>query len=99
MSVLIVGKFYGDTELFRKSLVERSDDIARTGAEARTVGAIHHRFGVGEEYVLVIDEWETVEQFQQFMAQPELQELIASMGAVGEPEITICESISSPDEF
>ncbi len=36
-------------------------------------GAIHHRFGVGDGFVLVVDEWETIEQFQQFFSNPELQ--------------------------
>src|SRR6185437_14029283 len=31
---------------------------------------IHHQFGIGEDFALVVDEWESVEQFQQFFADP-----------------------------
>jgi hypothetical protein len=99
MSVVIVTKVRGDTDLFRKQVAERGDDLAAIGARARTVGALHHRFGVGDGFVLVIDEWESPQQFQEFFGQPEIQALIAEMGGVGEPEITITEAISSPDEF
>jgi quinol monooxygenase YgiN len=81
MSVLIVGKFQGDTAKFQQALAERADEFARIGEHARTVGAIHHRFGVGDGFVVVVDEWDTVEQFQQFFADPQMQAFIASVGA------------------
>ena len=70
-------------------------------AEARgSGGGIHHRFAIGDGFVLVVDEWETVEHFQNFFANPDLQALIAQAGAAPEPpEITVAEAISSPDEY
>jgi quinol monooxygenase YgiN len=63
-------------------------------------GGIHHRFAVGDGFVLVVDEWETAEHFQSFFANPDLQALIAMSGAAPQPpEITIAEAISSPDEY
>ena len=75
--------------------------FAKFAAEARaTGGGLHHRFAVGDGFVLVVDEWETVEHFQKFFANPDLQALIAQSGAAaGPPEITIAEAISSPDEY
>ena len=50
--------------------------------------------------MLVVDEWETVEQFQQFMANPDLQAFIGQIGAAqAPPEITVTEAVASPDEF
>ena len=100
MSVLIIGKFKGDTDVFRKALTERTDEFEKLGATARPAGAIHHRFGVGDGFVVVIDEWESAEQFQQFFANPELQAFIGSIGAAPEPpEMIVCEAVASPDQF
>ncbi len=48
----------------------------------------------------MVDEWESVEQFQAFMANPDLQAFIGSVGgAPVPPEIIVAEAITSPDEF
>lgn len=100
MSMLIIGKFQGDTSKFRQSLVDRAAEFEKYGAAGRAAGAIHHRFGVGDGFVVVIDEWESVEQFQQFFGSPELQAFIAEIGAnPGPPEMIIAEAVPSPDEF
>jgi hypothetical protein len=56
MSVLITAKFQGDTAQFRQALADRADDLARFAGLSRTAGAIHHRFGVGDGFILVVDE-------------------------------------------
>ena len=100
MSVLVIAKFQGDTAKFRQSLVDRADEFEQTTVRARAAGGIHHRFGIGDGFVLVVDEWESVEKFQQFFANPELQAFIGSVGAEpGPPEITIAEAVSSPDQY
>ncbi len=76
MSMLIIGKFQGDTGKFRQSLAERAGEFEKWGAAGRAAGAVHHRFGVGDGCVVVIDEWESVEQFQEFFSDPELQAFI-----------------------
>ncbi len=100
MSVLIIGKFQGDTAKFRQSLTERAGEFAKISEESKGVGALHHKFGIGDGFVLVVDEWESVEQFQAFMANPDLQAFIGSVGgAPVPPEIIVAEAITSPDEF
>jgi quinol monooxygenase YgiN len=100
MSVLVIAKFQGDVAKFRQALADRADQFAKIGEEGRTSGAIHHRFGVGDGYVVIVDEWESVEHFQKFFSDPDLQAFIAEVGAAPQPpEITIAEAVSSPDEF
>ncbi len=100
MSVLVIGKFQGDTAVFRQALVDRADEFAAIGARSQTVGAIHHRFGIGDGFVVVIDEWESAEQFNTFFSDPELQQFIGEIGAAGgPPDLTFCEAVSTPDEF
>jgi hypothetical protein len=100
MSVVITLKFQGDVARFRQALADHADRFAAMAANARASGGIHHRFGVGDGFVLVVDEWETAEHFQKFYAHPDLQALIAMSGAAPQPpEIAIGEAISSPDEY
>jgi quinol monooxygenase YgiN len=101
MSVVITLKFQGDVATFRQALTDHGEQFAKMAAEAKgSGGGLHHRFAVGDGFVLVVDEWESVEHFQKFFANPDLQALIAAAGAApAPPEITIAEAISSPDEY
>jgi quinol monooxygenase YgiN len=101
MSVLIVSKMSGDVAAFRKALNERPDEFTAWAEKGRAAGAIHHQFGVGDGYVVVVDEWESVEQFEAFFGDPELQAFIGSAGGDpnSQPELTVGEAIASPDKF
>jgi len=100
MSVLTVVKLQGDTAAFQKALANRAEEFEAISERAKTKGAIHHRFGIGDGFVQVVDEWETPEQFQSFFGDPALQEFITSAGGnPSAPDITISEAISSPDQF
>ena len=100
MSVLIIAKFQGDTAKFRQSLTERAGEFTAFADASKGAGGLHHQFGVGDGYVLVVDEWESVEHFQKFMANPDLQAFIGSVGGAPEPpEVIVAEAITSPDQF
>ena len=100
MSVLVIGKFKGDTAKFRQALADRADEFAKISEESKAVGGLHHRFGVGDGYVLIVDEWDSVEHFQKFMTNPELQAFIGSVGGAPEPpEVIVAEAITSSDQF
>jgi quinol monooxygenase YgiN len=100
MSVLVIGKLKGDTAKFRQALADRADEFAKISEESKAVGGLHHRFGVGDGYVLIVDEWDSVEHFQKFMANPELQAFIGSVGGAPEPpEVIVAEAITSSDQF
>ncbi len=100
MSVLVIGKFQGDTAKFRAALTERAGEFAKIADQARAAGGIHHRYGIGDGFVVISDEWESVEHFQQFFGNPELQAFIGSVGAAPvPPEITVSEAVTSPDQY
>jgi hypothetical protein len=100
MSVLIIGKFQGDTATFRRALTERAGEFEKIADTARASGCLHHRFGVGDGCVVIVDEWETVEEFQQVFGNPELQAFIGSVGAApAPPELTVTEAVASPDQY
>ncbi|HUJ05297.1 MAG TPA: antibiotic biosynthesis monooxygenase [Streptosporangiaceae bacterium] len=101
MSILVIGKFKGNTATFRQALTDRADEFRRIAADAQGAGGIHHRFGIGDGEVVLVDEWESIEHFQQFFANPELQAFIGSVGAdpASPPDITIAEAVRSPDQY
>jgi hypothetical protein len=99
MSVLVIGKFPGDTAVFKKVLNDRADELVGISEQARAAGSIHHTFGVGDGFVILVDEWESPQQFEQFFARPDIQALTGEMGASGPPEITIVEVAASPSNY
>jgi hypothetical protein len=101
MPVLITVAVEGDTEVFQKSLTDRAADYERITADARMAGALHHRFGVGDGFILIVDEWTSAEAFQAFFGQPELQTFIGQVGGdtSAEPEIMVTEAIAAPGDF
>ena len=100
MSVLVLGKFRGDTVKFRQALTDRADEFARIAEQAKAAGGIHHRFGISDGFVVIVDEWESVDHFQKFFANPDLQAFIGSVGAEpGPPELTIAEGVTSRDQY
>jgi quinol monooxygenase YgiN len=99
VGVLITVKVPGDVAAFRATLSGRAEELKAVAERGRSAGAIHHRFGVGPDFVLVVDEWESVEQFEAFFSSPELREFVASAGGTGAPAITVAEAVASVDQF
>lgn len=62
----------------------------------KSAGMLHHRFVSGDGELMVIDEWETAEQFQSFFeGNPKVADVMASVGMTGPPEITLFGSIDA----
>ena len=79
MSYLVTMKVPGDLGVFTKALVERADEFRAVADKARAAGALHHRFGLGDGYVHVIDEWEAINEFEAFFNEPTMQAFIGSV--------------------
>ncbi|MDX6621772.1 MAG: hypothetical protein QOK36_4158 [Gaiellales bacterium] len=100
MTVLVTMRAQGDTSQFRDFLESGAERLRETRDAAQAAGCLHHRFGVGEDFVLVLDEWESHEHFWRFFeGNEELMELMRDAGAQSVPEITFTEAVSSPDQF
>jgi hypothetical protein len=81
-------------------LVDRAGEFAKIAEQAQAAGGIHHRFGIGDGFVVIVDEWESVDHFMQFFGNPELQAFIGSVGAeAGPPDLTFAEAVSTPDQY
>jgi quinol monooxygenase YgiN len=103
MSYIITIKIKGDIAAFEKALVERDAEFKEVGERGKSMGAIHHRFGVDRAngYILVVDEWADPAGFEEFFGKPEMHEFVASVGADPStpPEITVAEALQTSDEF
>jgi Antibiotic biosynthesis monooxygenase len=99
MSVLVTMKVRGDTDQFRRWLETDVDRLRELAKAAQGSGCLHHRFGVGAGYVVVMDEWETAEAFQTFISSDEIAAVMRDAGAQAEPEVDITEAVASADQF
>jgi hypothetical protein len=100
MSVLVTIRVPADAGQFRRFAQENPDQMRAIGEAAKSKGAVSHRFGVGDSFVLAIDEWPSAEAFQGFFeGNPEIGEVMRNSGAQGPPEVTITEAIETADQF
>ena len=99
MSVLVVMTVPGDTATFESFMAASGDRVVALTEKAKAAGCLGHRFGIGDGQVVVVDEWETPEQFQAFISSPDLQAVMGEMGATGEPQITFAQATGYPGEF
>jgi heme-degrading monooxygenase HmoA len=66
-------------------------------ASTKNAGLIHHRFVSGDGELVVIDEWDSAEQFQSFFdGNPKVAQVMSSIGMTGDPEISMFGSIDAP---
>jgi hypothetical protein len=100
MSVIVVGRVKVDPANVAKVWVGRKADFEATGEAARAAGALHHRWGFGDGEVVIVDEWRDVASFQSFFeSNPMIPQLMEAAGVQGQPEFTIAEAQTGPDEF
>jgi hypothetical protein len=88
----------GDTDKFRR-WVEDEARMSEYRERGQAAGALHHRFAVGDGFVLVVDEWESVEQYERFIGELQAEGVFADAGAQGEPQVTIAEAITTADQY
>jgi heme-degrading monooxygenase HmoA len=100
MSVIVVGKFNADPKRLAAVFHDQEKDVIAVSEDAKSRGALHHRFAVDDGQVLVVDEWESAEAFHRFFnSQETIPELMRAVGVQGEPEFSIYPVIDTPDQF
>jgi quinol monooxygenase YgiN len=79
---------------------EWKDRLIEISQRGKSMGAIHHRFAAEDGDLVVIDEWESREQFERFFNDSEdIREFMQAVGVQSEPEIHFYEPIEVGDEF
>ncbi len=64
----------------------------------RPEGLIRHRTFATDDEVVVIDEWESPEDFQRFIQRPEIQRTLADLGA-SQPQTLFARKLELGDDF
>jgi quinol monooxygenase YgiN len=100
MSVIVIGRMTVDPANVEKLWAERGADFRAIVEDAKRAGAIHHRWGFGDDHIVIIDEWQDADSFQQFFgSQPMIAELMQAAGVQGPPEFEILRAEDAPDQF
>ena len=100
MSVIVIGRMTVDPANVEKLWKDNKADFEAVAKEAKAAGAMHHRWGFGDGYVTIIDEWPDAASFQKFFeGTAKIGELMQAGGVQGPPDFTIVEAKTGPDEF
>lgn len=99
MSVLVVITVPGNTTTFESFVAQNSDRVVDLTAKAKAAGCLAHRFAVGDNQILVVDQWGSREQFEGFFSSPDIQSVMGEMGAEGPPQVTYADAKGFPGEF
>ena len=101
MSVYMSLRVKADRQKFEELAAgEWKDRLMAVSQRGQSMGAIHHRFAAADGEIVVIDEWESREQFERFFSStPEIAEFMQAVGVQSEPEITFFEPLPVGDEF
>jgi heme-degrading monooxygenase HmoA len=102
MSVLMTLRIEGDPGRIEQALTSDGDRLKTVSDRSKDKGAIHHRFYASADGsgVLVVDEWESAEAFQQFFAESsEIPQMMSEAGVTSQPEATFWTELDTPDKF
>jgi heme-degrading monooxygenase HmoA len=101
MTVVVTVTVKVDPEVLRGLFESKREVLAGLGEVAKSAGALHHRFTAGDGEVLILDEWESAEAFQQFFgSQPEIAAIMQEAGVQEPPDIRVWQPMDdAPDIF
>ena len=101
MSVYVSVRVKADRAKFEELATgEWKDRIMAVAQRGKSMGAIHHRFAAANGDIVVMDEWESREQFERFFNEtPEIGEFMQAAGIQSQPEISFYEPLATGDEF
>ena len=102
MAVLMTLQIAGDPARIEAALNSDPERLKAVSERAKGKGALHHRFYANHDGsgVLVVDEWETAEAFQQFFGEShEIGQMMGEAGVTSEPVASFWRPLDTPDAF
>ena len=101
MSYLMIMRIDANADDLERVTEENGDAMNAIAQRGRDMGAIHHAFYVGDGEAVVVDEWDSPENFQRFFEaeQPNIGPLMAAAGVTGPPEIKFFRKLDTTDSF
>lgn len=102
MSVMVMIRVPGKASNLEAMAADSHRDLlVSISEEGKRMGAIHHCFLEDTDgSLLVLDEWESEEQFQSFFTgQDDIPKVMADAGVTGAPVPTAYRILDTPDRF
>ena len=100
MSVMVGMRIKVDPARFLEVANGNSGRLVGISDKAKTMGAVSHRFYGGDGEILVVDEWESEEQFLKFFSStPEIGEMMGEAGVSEQPTPLFWSELDTPDKF
>ncbi len=97
MSVTVIAHFpVADVAKAIEGLQANAALLEEITEDTKGAGILHHRFVAGVGELVVIDEWETAEQFQGFFeGNPKVGRVTAAIGVTGPPTVSVYNSFEA----
>jgi heme-degrading monooxygenase HmoA len=102
MTVMMGLRISVDPARFEKVVAGNPDRVIQIAERAKQGGALHHRFYASEagDEVLVVDEWESADDFQRFFeSSPDIGEMMGEAGVTSQPQPVFWRELDTPDKF
>ena len=101
MSVIVVVRFsVSDVAKAIEGLRAHGALLEEMTKANKNAGNLGHRVAAGDGELVVVDEWETVEQFEGFYADnANVEHITSELGVTGPPEISVFASVDVPGTF
>jgi heme-degrading monooxygenase HmoA len=98
MSVTVIARFtVADIGKAIAGLQANAALLEEITEDTKTGGLIHHTFVAGEAEPVVIDEWETAEQFQSFFeGNAKVAKITEAVEVTGPPAVAIYNEVEAP---
>jgi hypothetical protein len=83
-------------------VVAQNEELFKSIAErGRSKGAIHHMFVAGDGEVMVVDEWDSAENFLAFFEETgeEIGSIMQQAGVANQPQPAFWRPLDTPDRF
>jgi heme-degrading monooxygenase HmoA len=89
-----------DADKLEKYAQENPGVLHKITDDAKSLGCIHHTFAAEDGDVVVMDEWESQEAFQNFFnGNKDVEKVMQDMGVQSEPEIHFYRPLATGDQF
>jgi heme-degrading monooxygenase HmoA len=100
MSVTILGHLKGYPEKIKQTFAKHASEMEQVTKTAVSKGAITHRFLQGDGEIVILDEWDSAEHFQEFFSsQPVIAQMMQEAGVAGPPDVKVYESLKTVGDF
>jgi heme-degrading monooxygenase HmoA len=101
MSVVVIARFpVADVAKAKQAFTSQAALLEEVTEDSKKLGCEHHRFVEGDAEMIVIDQWQSVEGFQQFFeANPKVQQISEAAEVQGPPKIEIFRAVEVAGTF